>query len=394
MNPAWRVRRRALYLAIGLLSGCGSGNGPLNVGAGPLIAEFASIQGNIFDPYCTSCHVGATAPLGLRLDATNSYALLVGRASVQDPGRLRVAPGDPNASYLIHKLQGTAGTGGQMPLGAPPLSLAEIDVIRQWILNGALPPAGPGSTGPVRVTSLDPLPASVVPMLPMTVTAIFDRDLNATTVDATTFRVERSGGDSTFGDGNEVDVIPVSVSVPLANPRTAIFDMSTTTPFEDVYRVMLTGTGPATIQDLGGNSLDGEFGGSLPSGNGVEGGNFSAEFTVVGAQATLQSIQDNVFTPRCAGCHTGPTSSNVGDLPGAMDLTSLSASFMSLVGVASLEDSNVDRVVAGDPDSSYLIQKLEGAGTIVGSQMPAGGPALSQVTIDVIRAWIASGAAM
>ena len=355
--------------------------------------EFGSIQANVLTPQCTNCHVGATAPLGLRLDAANSYALLVGRASVQQPSLQRVNPGDPGASYLIRKLEGTASQGGQMPLGAPPLTPADIAIIRQWIINGAPPALAPPSTNPVRLTSLDPLPNTTVPMLPMTITAIFDRELNSPSVNETTFLVERSGGDGTFNDGNEVAIIPVSVTVPLVNQRAAIFDMSTTTPIEDTYRVTLIGTGAAAILDLGGNALDGEFSGNFPSGNAAAGGNFVAEFSVVGVQPTLQSIQDNVFTPLCAGCHSGPTSIDVNDLPSGMDLTSLAMSFVSLVGVTSLEDGNFERVEIDNAQNSYLIQKLEGSAA-VGGQMPLFGPPLDQATIDVIRQWINDGAVM
>ena len=382
------------FISFALLgaAGCGSGSGPSSIGGGPLLPNFDSIQANVLNLHCTNCHVGATAPLGLRLDSANSYALLVGRASVQDPGLLRVAPGDPNASYLIRKLEGTASTGGRMPLGAPPLPQADINVVRQWIFDGALPGGG-SSTGPVRVTSLDPLPGSTVAMLPMTVTAIFDRELNASTVDFTTFLVVRSGGDGTFGNGNDVTISPVSVTVPLVNPRTAVFDMSATTPVEDTYRVTLAGAGATMIRDLGGNILDGEFAGAFPSGNGVAGGNFVAQFVVDGVQPTLQSIQDNVFTPICAGCHTGPSSGNPANLPGGMDLTSLSMSYTNLVGVNSLQVPALQRVQAGNPAASYLIRKLEGTQT-VGGRMPLGLTPLDAATINVIRQWITSGAPM
>ena len=46
-------------------------------------------------------------------------------------------------------------------------------------------------------------------------------------------------------------------------------------------------------------------------------------------------------------------------------------------------------VVAGDPDGSLLIQRLEGTIT---PQMPEDLPPLSQPEIDVIRLWIAEGA--
>ena len=58
---------------------------------------------------------------------------------------------------------------------------------------------------------------------------------------------------------------------------------------------------------------------------------------------------------------------------------------------ASLQVPELNRVESGDPDSSYLIDKLEGTQT-VGSRMPQGGPFLDQETIDLIREWIANGA--
>jgi hypothetical protein len=388
-----RARRSLGLLASFVITGCGSGNGPIVPGAGPLEANFDSIQANIFTPLCTNCHVGATAPLGLRLDEANSYALLVGRPSVQASGLFRVDPGNPGASYLIRKLEGSGATGGQMPLGAPALPQADIDVIRQWIADGAPRSPAPPPTTPIRVTSLDPLPDSTVPMLPMTVSAIFDRELNATTVDLTTFLIERSGGDGTFSDGNEIPITPDSVTVPLANPFTAVFDMRSTAPVEDTYRVTLVGSGGVVIRDLAGNALDGEYSGSLPSGDGSAGGDFVALFTVEGVQASLQSIQDNVFTPLCAGCHSGPTSNDVNDLPTGMDLSSLAMSFTSLVGVPSLQETAIDRVAVGDPDASYLIQKLEGTAA-TGGRMPAGGPFLPQSDVDTIRQWITDGATM
>jgi hypothetical protein len=103
---------------------------------------------------------------------------------------------------------------------------------------------------------------------------------------------------------------------------------------------------------------------------------------------TLAQIQTDVFTPICSGCHTGPTSNF---LPGGMDLTNTTASFNALVGVPSLEVPSLDRVEPGNPDASYLIDKLEGTQTF-GDRMPQGGPFLSQATIDEIRSWIAAGA--
>ena len=62
----------------------------------------------------------------------------------------------------------------------------------------------------------------------------------------------------------------------------------------------------------------------------------------------------------------------------------------SLLDVIADEDNNVFRVLIGDAENSYLIQKLEGTASF-GSRMPLGQPALSQDTIDVIKEWINDG---
>lgn len=52
-------------------------------------------------------------------------------------GTCNIVPGDPEASYLIEKLQTGPRFGGRMPSLLPPLSDDDIDVIRTWILEGA-----------------------------------------------------------------------------------------------------------------------------------------------------------------------------------------------------------------------------------------------------------------
>lgn len=151
---AFRVhayRLGALVLTCMMMASCGGGSGEgLDAngrppgsggggGGGALTATFASIQANVFTPRCTGCHAGAGAPVGLRLDAVNSYALLVGVASGEVPSLQRVNAGRPDDSYVIQKLEGRAAVGARMPFGGPFLDDATIAVIRQWIAAGAQP---------------------------------------------------------------------------------------------------------------------------------------------------------------------------------------------------------------------------------------------------------------
>ena len=109
---------------------------------------FTSIQQEIFNTTdasgrlaCTNCHsnVGRNPSGGMNLLSGLSYAQLVGVASTGKPGAVRVIPGDPDNSYIIHKLQGSSDiVGVRMPRGNGPfLTDGQILVIKRWIANGA-----------------------------------------------------------------------------------------------------------------------------------------------------------------------------------------------------------------------------------------------------------------
>jgi hypothetical protein len=100
--------------------------------------------------------------------------------------------------------------------------------------------------------------------------------------------------------------------------------------------------------------------------------------------ADFASIQSHVFTPICTACHAGAAA------PQGLRLDSTN-SYTLLVGVPSNEVPSLLRVRPGDPDNSYIIQKLEGHAA-VGAQMPLGGPYLDAATIAAIRQWIRDGA--
>jgi len=94
----------------------------------------------IFDANCVICHQGSSGPAGLSLQSNASYSNLVNAKSTESQ-LTRVNPGNPDKSYLLNKLLGTqnqvGGTGAQMPFGASPLSQSQINLIQQWIQQGA-----------------------------------------------------------------------------------------------------------------------------------------------------------------------------------------------------------------------------------------------------------------
>lgn len=96
----------------------------------------------IFTRNCAfgGCHGGSSPQQGMNLSAGLAYSNTVNVPSRQVPRLYRVAPGDPDSSYLMLKLQGLAGAvggvGTRMPLGGQ-LTPAQIDTIRAWIAAGA-----------------------------------------------------------------------------------------------------------------------------------------------------------------------------------------------------------------------------------------------------------------
>ena len=104
---------------------------------GELMPTLSSIQSLVFNPSCVSHHGLDDAAAGLNLAEGHSFKNLVNVRSTQVMLDL-VRPGDAENSYLIHKLEGREGIQGrQMPLGASPISTADIAVIKAWINSGA-----------------------------------------------------------------------------------------------------------------------------------------------------------------------------------------------------------------------------------------------------------------
>lgn len=259
-------------LLLAQVAGCaGSGDGldasgrPISSGGGgvPLTPDFASIQANVFTPICTQCHVGANAPQGLRLDAANSYGALVGVASSEQPGQLRVKPGDPAASYLIQKLEGKAAVGARMPLGEPALPDATIQVIREWIASGAARAAAASA-------SAKPFAVETVSTAPTSLAIAMTQPADASLVNSTTVTLQKV--DTPSGEPADVParaaISPVNESLLVLTPEHSLA--------AGQYRLTLRGTGAAALADWNAAVLDGD-------GDGAAGGDYVLTLTIGGA---------------------------------------------------------------------------------------------------------------
>jgi hypothetical protein len=314
----------ALSLAV-LPLGC-AGDGPPATGT----SQYERIQNQIFNVHClgAGCHNTQSQAGGLVLVQASSFGELVNvvpeNPAAQAAGLLRVAPFEPERSFILIKLtEPGLGQGDRMPLGAPPLSPADIGLIRDWIAAGASPPPG-GSPAP---SSTPTPPATATPS-------------DTATVPATETPTASSPTPTASAPATTTASLSPTLAPPTATPTASPTITASPTP----------------------------------------------EATV-----SLAQIQDTIFTPVCATmfCHSSATRS--GNL-----VLEEGQSFGALVNVLSdnpaARNAGLLRVRPGDPDTSFLVIKLEGPTPAQGSRMPLLLPPLDAEELELIRRWIAQGA--
>ncbi len=256
-----------------VLAACTAGNGegldangqPIPI-APPVASDFQEIQDTVFTAICTQCHIGGGAPLGLRLDAANSYASLVSVASGEVPALLRVNPGNADQSYLVQKIRGTAAVGARMPLGQAPLPQDRIDLIVRWVNAGA-PPASVAPNNLVVGSSI-PAAGEVAPAGTRKLTVVFVGDVDASLAASDTFELR---------DALDHPVPLAQVRVPEGRPNVVELTLGGELPAGS-YQLTVRGEGPVALADTAGRVLDGDA-------DGKPGGDYLMSFDVsAGAQ--------------------------------------------------------------------------------------------------------------
>jgi hypothetical protein len=112
----------------------------------------------------------------------------------------------------------------------------------------------------------------------------------------------------------------------------------------------------------------------------------------------LSAIEAQVFGPSCGkslSCHNSesPQPRMVGTMSTNGQGLALDGSTKDrLVNKPSLEVPGKMLVVPGDPDASYLMEKLTSAKPTYGNRMPDMNSALDAGVIEGIRTWIKNGA--
>ncbi|HEU4402753.1 MAG TPA: hypothetical protein VFT43_11665 [Candidatus Polarisedimenticolia bacterium] len=163
------MHNTAVPAALGLLlltAGCANGDAALGVTVLPPPGSQVTFSRDIQPIFNASCAVSGchAAPVAspMSLEPGQSYAELVGPqgtgvSSCEAPALKRVEPGNSMSSYLVLKITGTQGAalhdgscaacgfgfgpvsdcGAPMPLFGQPLETPVIQLIRDWIDQGA-----------------------------------------------------------------------------------------------------------------------------------------------------------------------------------------------------------------------------------------------------------------
>jgi len=138
--------KQLIVIAAGFTAACGNDHATPDAVAAP--PTLTAIRNDIFDKSCAfgSCHSGGMPPAHLQLADDSVCHSLVLHTSCEFPTKMLVAPGNPDQSFLLDKMRGTASgtpapdcanTNEQMPLGATPLTAEQIAQVQDWIQAGA-----------------------------------------------------------------------------------------------------------------------------------------------------------------------------------------------------------------------------------------------------------------
>lgn len=130
-------------LLLALTAACDGGEPPIvdDTGEVTQVETFARIQADILEPKCgASCHGAEARQGGLSIEGPEAYDALFDAECDNEQARVeglvRVAPGNPEQSFLWIKLTDASGFGDPMPpFGA--LEDGELERIANWIAQGA-----------------------------------------------------------------------------------------------------------------------------------------------------------------------------------------------------------------------------------------------------------------
>ena len=237
------------------------------------------------------------------------------------------------------------------------------------------------STDRFQVVSLNPWDGATLKALPVPISLRFNASPDPDSLTTSTVRLQASGGDHGFLEGNETwfDALSLGTNDLILS---AVFDSAALA--DDTYRIVVSSGDADGLVDKGGRPLNGHYG------NPGEKSDYVSTFRIDAGRpppATLGELQDEIFTPGCAlsGCHDA--SSAAGSL-----ILEEGLAWQALYEVRSVDWDNwgiLYRVAPRDPDASWIVRKIDPYGCCV---HPRGDRRLGNHQYQMLREWIADGA--
>jgi hypothetical protein len=339
-------------------------------GDGLCTPELAALRSEIFTPSCAlpTCHNSTDAAGGLDFEASDLEAELVGAPSGTCDGWIRVVPGTPDESLLYLKVAGPAPCGTLMPPNAG-LPAEQAACVRSWIedLEG-LSCETCGGNACVDLES--------------------DAQNCGECGNVCPANAPCNAGECTCPDGGQVCD---GVCVDLQSDPQYCGDCSTPCDPGQVCAQGQCADGCGALTDCGGACVDlssnpdhcGECDNPCGAGSTCTMGSCSCAGDGVSFIVDVGPLLANSCT--APGCHGFPAPAAGLDLRAGF-------AYDSLVGVPSSQCLDRLRVAPGQPDASYLIDKITGVNLCFGTKMPKTGPGFTAEQIATISEWICTGA--
>jgi len=187
----------------------------------------------------------------MRLDSVNSFNDTVGVPSREVSGLNRIEPFDPGRSYLFQKVTGTAAVGRRMPLGEPRLPDEDIELLRQWISDGAMPTPNASQSGASKVIGATVSEAGGAQIVRISTS----NELDASSILPSSIQLVQSD-DAQFDDGNDKAFYEFSVTPASGTAYTLVIRIDNSTTRSGYFKLTL-GESPVTnLLDLSGRTVE------------------------------------------------------------------------------------------------------------------------------------------